>query len=125
MTKATRTKLPKGPSSLETWFRNAWNNCGTRAFGVTEWRFHPTRNWRFDVAWPALRVAVELHGGTNTGGRHVRGYGIREDCRKVNAATVRGWRVLTYTEADTDDPVRVVRQVEELLGMVERLGGRE
>jgi hypothetical protein len=27
---------------------------------VTEYRFHPTRRWRMDFAWPAHQVAVEL-----------------------------------------------------------------
>src|SRR5687768_16750315 len=31
----------------------------------------PARRWRFDFAWPELKVAVECDGGTFTGGRHV------------------------------------------------------
>ena len=38
-----------------------------RAAGVDgftqEYRFHPARRWRFDVAWPAQRIAVEVDGG--------------------------------------------------------------
>src|SRR5690606_39740371 len=38
---------------------------------VREYRFHPERRWRFDFAWPDLRVAAEVEGGIHIGGRHV------------------------------------------------------
>ena len=28
-----------------------------------EYRFHPKRRWRLDMAWPEQRIAVEVHGG--------------------------------------------------------------
>lgn len=67
---------------------------------LREFRFHPTRKWRFDLAWPELRVAVELDGATWHGGRHTSGAGYREDCLKLNAAVRAGWRVLRYTSTD-------------------------
>ena len=30
---------------------------------VYEYKFHPTRRWRFDLAWPDKKVAVEVQGG--------------------------------------------------------------
>jgi hypothetical protein len=42
---------------------------------VREHRFAPPRRWRFEYAWPAHRLALEVEGGTWTGGRHVRGRG--------------------------------------------------
>ncbi len=63
---------------------------------VEEYRFHPTRRWRFDFAIPYLRIAIEAEGGVWSGGRHVRGSGFTLDCEKYNAATVLGWRVLRY-----------------------------
>ena len=64
-----------------------------------EWRFHSTRRWRFDFAWPHLqsKLAIEVHGGTWSRGRHVRGKGFEGDCDKNNAATILGWRVLQFT----------------------------
>ena len=59
-----------------------------------EWRFHPKRRWRFDYAWPAKKVALEVEGGVWTGGRHTRGKGFLGDVEKYNSATVLGWRVL-------------------------------
>jgi very-short-patch-repair endonuclease len=55
------------------------------------------RRWRFDLAWPALLLAVEVDGGTWSGGRHVRGRGYEGDCEKLNTATLMGWRVLRFT----------------------------
>jgi len=59
-----------------------------------EYRFHTARRWRFDLAWPDLRVAVEVDGGAFAGGRHTRGAGFREDCVKLCEAGALGWRVL-------------------------------
>lgn len=70
---------------------------------VQEHRFHATRRWRFDLAWPGRMIAVEVDGGVWSGGRHTRGAGFSEDCRKLNAATLLGWRVLRFTGADLDD----------------------
>jgi very-short-patch-repair endonuclease len=64
---------------------------------VQQHRFHAERQWRFDFAWPVRRVALEVDGGTWTGGRHTRGDGYAEDCVKVNTAVIAGWRVLRAT----------------------------
>lgn len=63
---------------------------------VQEFRFHPVRKWRFDVAWESLRVAVEVDGATWAQGRHTRGAGFRADCEKTNAAAEMDWLVLRY-----------------------------
>lgn len=74
-----------------------------RALGVPEpereYRFNVERRWRADFAWPALRLLVEVEGGTYSGGRHTRGAGYAEDCEKYNAAAAVGWTVLRYTGA--------------------------
>jgi hypothetical protein len=51
-------------------------------------------DWRFDYAWPAEKIALEVEGGVFTRGRHTRGKGYMEDMRKYNEAKVRGWIVL-------------------------------
>jgi very-short-patch-repair endonuclease len=66
---------------------------------LREHRFAPPRRWRFDYAWPAHRLALEIEGGTWTGGRHVRGSGYEADCEKYSEAALRGWRVLRVTTA--------------------------
>ena len=71
-----------------------------RAVGLSPVRehvFHPSRKWRFDFAFVDDMVAVECEGGTYTQGRHTRGAGVAEDCRKYAEALVLGWRVLRVT----------------------------
>ena len=68
-----------------------------------EVRFHPTRKWRFDLAWPAMRLAVEVEGGSWTHGRHTRGSGFESDCEKYNEAALAGWTVLRVTPGMIED----------------------
>ena len=56
-----------------------------------EYRFHPDRLWRFDFAFPSVKLAVEVDGQ-----RHRTFAGIRSDCEKLNEAARLGWRVLRF-----------------------------
>mgnify|MGYP001589451103 CR=1 FL=1 len=69
-----------------------------------EWRFHPSRKWRFDFAWIDERLALEVDGGVWSGGKHGRGSGIVKDHEKQNAAAVLGWRILRITPRQLTDP---------------------
>jgi hypothetical protein len=62
-----------------------------------EWRFDPTRRWRFDFAWPEKDFALEVEGGTWSCGRHTRGGGFERDAEKYATALLMGWRVLHVT----------------------------
>jgi hypothetical protein len=62
-----------------------------------EYRFAAPRRWRFDYAFPAHLVALEVDGSTWTNGRHTRGSGWQRDTEKLNAAAVLGWRMLRCT----------------------------
>lgn len=64
---------------------------------VREYRFHPTRRWRFDYAIPSLRIAIEIDGGVWVGGRHNNPTGYLGDLDKFNAAATMGWVVLKFT----------------------------
>ena len=78
-----------------------------------EHRFHATRRWRFDFAWPARKIAVEIDGGMwsgKNGGYHNSPAGFAADCEKLNAALEDGWRVYRYTPAQ----VRSGRAVEQM-----------
>lgn len=74
-------------------------DCGLPA-PVYEYQFCPGRKWRFDLAWPEHRVAVEVQGGIWTSGRHARGRGIAGDMEKFNTATRMGWSILLVQPVD-------------------------
>ena len=76
-----------------------------------QYRFHPTRKWRFDYAYPAQSLAIEIDGGQYTphGGRH----NTDGDREKLNAAAVFGWRVLRYSGTMLKDPQRVAAEIVE------------
>lgn len=61
----------------------------------TEYKFavDAGRRWRADIAWPAVRVAVEIDGGLWIYGRHNRASGALADMEKGNAYATRGWLV--------------------------------
>lgn len=79
-----------------------------------EYRFHATRRWRFDLAWPDLLVACEVDGGGFVNGRHSRGEGIERDCEKLSIAAATGWRVLRVTPRQVEDG-RAVKWLEAAL----------
>jgi len=62
-----------------------------------EYSFHSQRKWRFDFAYPALRIGIECEGGIHSGGRHVRGTGYERDLDKYNAAVLCGWNVVRFS----------------------------
>jgi hypothetical protein len=72
------------------------------AIGITqaipEHQFCPNRKWRFDWAWPAKKIALEIDGGILRGGRHTTSISGRlRDIEKLNTAASMGWLVLTAT----------------------------
>lgn len=85
-------------SKLETDFMTLWSRYAPdHVPPVREYYFAKPRRFRFDMAWPDKKVAVELEGGVYTGGRHTRGSGYENDCLKYNLAVLKGWRVLRFT----------------------------
>lgn len=51
------------------------------------------KDWRFDIAFPDIMLAVEVEGITHGGGRHQRIGGFNEDLKKYNQAMADGWTV--------------------------------
>jgi very-short-patch-repair endonuclease len=95
------TKIPKAKSPCEESFALAWKVLGGPE-PEREYKFHPSRNWRFDFAWPDREIAVEIEGGVHEGasrGRHMRQEGFARDCEKYAEAALMGWRVLRLTPA--------------------------
>lgn len=83
--------------------------------GEPEHQFHPERKWRFDLAWPARKLALEVDGGTWIQGRHNTGSGFAEDCRKVSEAAILGWRIIRVTPVMVRDGL-ALSYVERALG---------
>ena len=81
---------------------------------VTEYQFHPTRKWRFDICWPDNKVAIEVDGGIWIAGGHNRGAQIKKDWEKRNTATVMGWRIL-YCEPRDLCTAAMVKMLKECL----------
>lgn len=85
---------------------------------VSEYRFHPERRWRFDLAWPAHKVAVEVEGGSWTQGRHTRGLGFELDLIKYAEAALLSWIVLRVTPGMVSDG-RALSLVERAIALQE------
>ncbi len=105
----TATSLPR-ESDLVAALCMQIHVCGLPA-PVREWRFHPPRRWRADLAYPGQGVVVECEGGTFTGGRHTRGAGYRRDLEKYNQAALDGYTVLRFDAALIASGV-AVRQIQ-------------
>jgi hypothetical protein len=70
---------------------------------VHEHVFAPPRRWRFDLAWPLVKLAVEVQGGLFTRGRHVQGPALLREMEKLNRANVDGWAVVLVTPQQVRD----------------------
>lgn len=84
-------QMPTGKVKLGEWLH------GRVPHGAVEeeYRFHPTRKWRFDFFLPHHNVAIEYEGfmtkGANVG--HASISGIMRDVAKYNEAQAMGIRV--------------------------------
>jgi hypothetical protein len=79
---------------------------------VAEFRFAAPRRWRFDWAWVAERVALEVEGSVpGHGGRHRQYRGWLADMEKYTTAAAMGWLVLRCTPRtrDTDETMATIR----------------
>lgn len=88
-----------------------------------EHRFHVERRWRFDFAYPNLKIAIEVEGVTRYGrnrdgsmklGRHQTAKGYANDCEKYNAAAELGWRVFRFPQTEIKTG-RAFNQIERVI----------
>ena len=102
VTRKVTAAMPKKLSLGEETFALQCQECAqfyTIDKPEREFKFCSCRRWRFDFAWPCSKLAVEIEGGTWSGGRHTTGAGYAKDLEKYNCATLLGWRVLRFTTA--------------------------
>lgn len=60
-----------------------------------------TRKWRFDLAWPNARVAVEYQGGVfHRAASHSSIGGLLRDYEKFTEASISGWTLILVTARD-------------------------
>jgi len=110
-----KIKIPRAKSTGEEYMALQLKSCKLPA-PEREYRFNPGRDWRFDFAWPkgARKIALEVEGGTWSGGRHTRGGGYESDCIKYSTAAVEGWCVIRATTGMVKD-LRALALVERAL----------
>lgn len=111
-------------SRLEVLFARGWEHQGGPEL-VEEHAFAKElapgasgagRAWRFDFAHLPTKTAIEIDGGTFSGGRHNRGSGAKGDYEKFLAAHLAGWRVVRLTGSQISAVV--------IAGMIAELRGR-
>ncbi len=109
----------KTGNDWEAGFKWLWNTLEITEGLPLPMREFGFRKWRFDFAWPELRIAVEIHGATTARryrGRHNTARGIRNDAEKSREAQKAGWIVLTFTGEDmAKRPVPVIEEVVEVV----------
>ena len=90
-------KIPRAKSQFEELFA-LQVRLDKLAPPIRELKFHATRRWRFDFAWPEFMFAVEVEGITYDPGRHQRKQGMEMDLRKYEAAMIDGWTVYRVSQ---------------------------
>jgi hypothetical protein len=94
-------------------FRFAWNQFTLPGLPTPaeEYVFYEFRRWRFDFAFVAEKIAVEVEGNAwnvKGGGRHMQD----SDLDKYNHAALYGWRVFRFSPGMlTKDPAQCVGMV--------------
>ena len=104
-----------------------------------EVKFHPTRKWRFDMAWTYLawheipafdegmnpcpagtlrqremyKIALEVEGGVWAQGRHTRGAGFMKDIEKYNEANHLGWTVyrVSTNQVTSGEALKLIERI--------------
>lgn len=82
---------------LELTFKHQLKAVGLGDVWKCQHKFHSERKWAFDFAYVDKKLAIEVEGGTHTGGRHVTGTGYEADCEKYNEAAALGWTLFRFT----------------------------
>lgn len=125
ITRPVNLPLPEIKSERERDFLMMWRSLANplRSWDpVRQHRFATEADWTFDFAWLSVRVAVEVHGGEWANGRHTRGAGFVEDCRKARAAARLGWLLLPI--AGSEIKKRPVQLLDDLQAVLEARKGQ-
>lgn len=98
-TKGGRKQLLRRKGKQHYWIEMSLQAfCDEKGLELSrEYKFHPSRKWRFDWAIPGLKIAVEFEGIISEKSRHTTIPGYSNDAIKYNEAAMLGWTVLRYT----------------------------
>lgn len=110
-------KRPKTPSPLEEELLQQIQLRGLPE-PEREYKFIKDRRFRSDFAYPKQKILLEVEGGVWTNGRHTRGAGYANDCKKYNLASMHGWLLLRFTD-------EVIKNGEAVLMIEEALESRD
>jgi hypothetical protein len=104
-------------SDLERLFLAEWLSRYPSLRPLTQLKFHPKREWRFDFSWPMKKIAVEVQG---MGPGHCSLRGMTNDYDKALAAQLLGWRIayVTSTHLSPRRVESVCIDIAKLLGVV-------
>lgn len=77
---------------------------------VAEHKFLKDRRFRFDLAVPDRKIAIEYEGLNFSGGksRHLTLQGYTNDCNKYNLAILSGWNVFRFTAANYEEAAKII-----------------
>lgn len=84
-------------SELEEKMFHLLTRCGFQF--KQQHKFHPSREWRFDFAFIAHKIAIEIQ-GFGTG--HNSYNGMSNDYEKHNSAILEGWLILYFMAHDLE-----------------------
>ena len=88
---------------------------------LREYRFDSERRFKFDIAIPTHRVAIEIDGGVFIKSGHSGGKNAEAAMARGNLACMLGWMVLHYTPKMAMNATKVV---EEVIRTIENRGGK-
>ena len=110
-------RLPNQPCDQVLWMgsRLAWWSLHTGIEIKKEYRFHPTRRWRFDFCLPDKRIGIEYEGLNSEKSGHTTLEGYTKDTEKYNEAQALGWKVIRFTCRNYKSVIREVEKVIESL----------
>lgn len=78
-------------------FERIWKDLGGEPW-TPEYKFHPTRKFLLDYAWPDIKVGLEINGGSwSKISGHNSGKGLNRDAEKGNLAQAEGWTYIVFT----------------------------
>jgi very-short-patch-repair endonuclease len=101
-------------SELERTFYCYWSTYYPLALPALQYRFHPSRKFRFDFAWPRSKLAVEIQG---FGPGHFSLQGATADYDRHIEALKLNWKIIYLTSKHLD-PRRISDICEEIASLL-------